>query len=326
MPKGRNQKIKLLYIMKILLENTDEEHGVTLNEIAKRLNELGVDAERKTLYDDIETLRGFGLDIDKRKNREVTYHILSRQFEIAELKLLIDAVQSSNFISERKSNELIKKLSSTLSRFDSNKLQRQVYVSNRIKSMNESIYYSVDYIHEAISSNRKVAFFYFEWNSKKEKTLRRNGKRYTVSPHALAWEDENYYLIGYEEGKIKHFRVDKMSKIEILDIERDGEEVFSDFDMGVYSKKTFGMYGGREESVTLRCKNSLAGVIIDRFGLNTPFLKADDEHFEVSVKVYISPIFLSWVVGFGEDIKIISPDSVKKELVNLIKSAQKQYE
>lgn len=314
--------------MQFLLDNTDEENGVTLSEISSHLHSLDIDAERKTLYDDIETLRTFGLDIEKRKVRSdtVTYHILSRQFEIAELKLLIDAVQSSKFISEKKSKELIDKLSSTLSRFDAKKLQRQVYVSNRVKSMNESIYYSVDRIHEAISSNSKISFFYFEWNSEKERVFRHNGKRYTVSPHALTWEDENYYMIAYEEGKIKHFRVDKMYKIEISDIQRDGKEVFKDFDMAIYSNKTFGMYGGREESVTLKCKNTLAGVVIDRFGINTPFRKADDNHFEVTVKVHISPVFLSWAIGFGKDIKIVSPESVKEELVTLLNATKNQYE
>lgn len=325
MARGVNQKIKILYLLKFFLENTDEEHGVSLPELISYLHKCGIDAERKTLYDDIETLRLFGLDIEKRQSKAVTYHVVSRDFELPEVKLLIDAVQSSKFISEKKSRSLIEKLSSLMSRFDAERISRQVYVANRVKSLNESIYYSVDYIHEAINLNKKISFLYFEWNERKEKVIRHGGRRYLVSPMSLTWDDENYYLIGFDGEKIKHYRVDKMMKISLTDEERDGEEHFKSFDMALYSKKTFGMYGGREESVTLRCKNHLAGVIIDRFGEDAPFLKADGEHFDVHIKVHVSPLFLGWVMGFGDEVEIISPESVREEFKTLLKTTLKKY-
>lgn len=327
MAKSSNQKIKILYLMKILLEQTDEEHGLTLEEISSLLASYGVDAERKTLYDDFEVLRLFGLDIEKRRSKSVTYHIVSRDFELPELKLLVDAVQASKFITHKKSNELIRKIESFASKYDAQKLQRQVFVSNRIKTMNESIYYTVDYIHEAIINNVQISFQYFEWNEKKEKVLRHSGKLYEISPWALCWDDENYYMIGFEQSSnlIKHFRVDKMLKLTLTDKKRDGAELFKNFDMALYSKKTFGMFSGNEKSVTLRCENRLAGVFIDRFGQDIMLRKCDDSHFEVTVKVSISPVFLGWILSFGSAVKIISPENVKDEFISLVSDALNQY-
>ncbi len=328
MAKSSNQKIKILYLMKILLEHTDDEHGMTLEEITNALSRFDVMAERKTLYDDLEVLRVFGLDIDKRKGKSVRYHVVSREFELPELKLLVDAVQSSKFITRRKSTDLIKKLESLASRYEAQQLQRQVFVANRIKTMNESIYYTVDYIHEAIGKNNKVSFQYFEWNEKKEKKLRHDGKRYVISPWALTWDDENYYMIGYDSDseKIKHYRVDKMLKIELTDEKRDGAELFKDFDMALYSKKTFGMYGGKEETVTLRCENCLAGVIIDRFGTDISLVPSGGNHFSFTARVYNSPVFLAWLLNFGSQVTVVSPDSVKQDLIKLAKDTLSQYE
>lgn len=327
MAKGAGQKIKILYLMKIMYELTDDQHGLTLAQIAQELENYGIHAERKALYDDIETLCQFGMDIEKRKEKNVTYHVMSRDFEMPELKLLVDAVQSSKFITHKKSNELIKKLESFSSKYQGSALARQVYVSNRIKTMNESIYYTVDYIHEAISGNVKITFQYFEWTHKKEKQLRRDGKVYKVSPWALTWDDENYYLVAYdsEHEEIRHYRVDKMLKIAVTDEPRDGRQVFRDFDMAIYSRKTFGMYAGSEERVTLRCKNHLAGVIIDRFGADNTFFASNEDYFEINVKVAISPLFLSWVMNFGADMKIVSPKSVQDKFIKLAQDALSQY-
>jgi len=314
--------------MKILLECTDDTHGLTLEEITDKLAALGVDAERKTLYDDFEVLRTFGMDIEKRKEgKAVRYFVASRSFELPELKLLVDAVQSSKFITHKKSLELIRKLEQFASKYQAQQLGRQVYVANRIKTMNESIYYTVDYIHEAISANKKISFQYFHWNERKEKVLGHGGKAYCVSPFALTWDDENYYMIAYdtEADLVKHFRVDKMQKLEVLDERRDGSENFKDFDMALYSKKTFSMFSGEEEMVTLRCKNELAGVVIDRFGKDTLFTNVRDGYFEFHVKVAISPTFLSWVMMFGADMKIISPESVKKAYIDLARQGLEQY-
>ncbi len=327
MPRGANQKIKILYLMRILLEETDDAHGLTTEELIAALHDFGVDAERKALYDDIETLRLFGLDIELRKGKKTTYHVVSRDFELPELKLLVDAVQSSKFITHKKSSELIKKLSGFASRFEAQQLRRNVVVQGRIKTMNESIYYYVDAIHEAIGKNVKITFQYFTWNEKKQKVLRHEGKLYEISPWALTWDDENYYMIGFDSqaGSIKHFRVDKMQKIQLTDQPRDGETRFKDFDLGAYSKKTFGMYGGEEETVTLRCKNHLAGIMIDRFGQDVIFRKVDETHFEFHVKVQTSPLFYAWVLNFGDEVKITAPLSVQKALIQQLQSVLALY-
>lgn len=328
MAKGVNQKIKILYLMKILLERTDDEHGLTLEEITSALGEYGVQVERKTLYDDIETLRVFGMDIQKRRERTVRYCVASREFELPELKLLVDAVQSSKFITLKKSEELIKKIEVFTSRHEAHQLHRQVYIENRNKTVNESIYYSVDHIHEAINRKVKVSFQYFNWNEKKEKVYGHGGERYVISPGALTWDDENYYMIGYdsESDKIKHYRVDKMTGIELTDQKREGEEYFNSFDAATYSKRVFGMYGGSEKDLTLRCKNELAGIIIDRFGFDTPFVNVSDTHFDIHIKVYTSPLFFTWLMNFGSDIEIISPDSARDEFIGIAKRAIEQYE
>ena len=328
MARGRNQKLKLLYLRDILLENTDESHGMTVEEMLHALQRMGVDAERKALYDDLETLRAYGMDIEMRRARDVRYYVVSRDFEMPELKLLVDAVQSSKFITRTKSNELIGKLEGLAGRHQAQRLRRQVYVSNRIKAMNESIYYAVDELHEAIGQNRRITFQYFDWSPKKEKQLRHGGKRYAVSPWALIWDDENYYLIAYdsEEARIKHYRVDKMLSIRMTEQERDGETLFGDFDAALYSQKTFGMYGGEERAVTLQCSNRLAGIMVDRFGTDTVFRTVDESHFEFTVKVAISPLFLSWVVGFGAEVRVISPKDVTEQLCILAGQVLGQYE
>ncbi len=327
MAKRSNQKLKILYLMQILLQYTDQNHGLSINEIIEKLSAFGIEAERKSLYDDLELLRIYGLDIEKNRTASVKYYIASRDFELPELKLLVDAVQSSKFITRRKSNELIKKLESFASVYEAGVLNRQVFVANRIKTMNESIYYSVDYIHNAISENRQISFKYFDWNIKKEKQLRKNGQPYVVSPWALTWDDENYYLIAFDDSakKIKHYRVDKMLELSVLDEKRLGGDCFNNFDMAVYSKQTFGMYGGEETSVKLRCKNGIAGRVIDRFGSDIIMIPDGDEYFTVTVKVAISPLFYTWIMNFGEDIKIISPESAVDGIVKTALDALNQY-
>ena len=212
MSKSTMQKSKILHLARIFQEQTDEEHGLTVNELKKALADHGISAERKSIYDDIETLSAFGMEIEMRKEKQFKYHLIGRKFELPELKLLVDSVQSSRFITHKKSMELISKLEGLTSRHQAQKLSRQVFVSNRIKTMNESIYYTVDFIHEAITKNSKITFKYFDWNANKEKILRHNGKTYKVSPWALCTEDDNYYLVAYDsdDGIIRHYRVDKM--------------------------------------------------------------------------------------------------------------------
>lgn len=317
MSKGANQKLKLIYLMKILMEKTDDTHSITMAEILSSLESYGITAERKSIYSDIECLRLYGLDIEGvQQDRTYSYYLASRQFELPELKLLVDSVQSAKFITTKKSNELIKKIESLASKYEASQLQRQVYTTERIKTANESIYYNVDYIHSAIATNQQITFQYFKWDVNKKQVLRHDGALYHVSPWALSWDDENYYMIAYD-GKaeqIKHFRVDKMLHIELIPLAREGKEHFQRFDMGAYAKKMFGMFGGDEEIVKLVCHNDMAGVMIDRFGKDTPLVKVDEEHFSVRVKVAVSRQFLAWIIALGEGVKIEGPEQV----VNLI--------
>ncbi len=317
MAKGSNQKLKIVYLMKILLEKTDETHSITMAEIISSLESYGITAERKSIYSDIESLRQYGLDIiGEQQDRTYYYYIGNRQFELAELKLLVDSVQSAKFITAKKSNELIKKIEGLASKHEASQLQRQVYTTERIKTANESIYYNVDRIHSAIASNVQITFHYFNWDVNKKQVLRRNGALYQMSPWALSWDDENYYLVAFdsEENKIKHFRVDKMLSIELSSQRREGKTSFQRFDMGAYAKKMFGMFAGEEQNVKILCKNDLAGVMIDRFGKDVMMLKADAEHFYVNVKVAVSRQFLAWVIALGEGAKIVGPEMVVEQM------------
>lgn len=325
MEHGNTQKLKILYLMKILLEKTDETHSITMPEIIAELKKYGVSAERKSIYSDIENLRLYGLDIiGEKEDKAFSYRVGNRQFELAELKLLVDSVQSSKFITAKKSNQLIKKIEGLASKYEAAQLQRQVYTTERIKTGNEGIYYNVDQIHSAIASNVQITFQYFNWDVNKKQVLRKDGALYKVSPWALSWDDENYYMVAYdsEEGKIKHFRVDKMLHIDLTNDRREGSQKFKVFDMGAYAKKMFGMFGGEEEMVKILCKNELAGVMIDRFGKDVMLVKVDEEHFYVNVKVAVSRQFLFWVIALGEGAKIVAPkrvvEKVKEEIGRLV--------
>ena len=328
MAERMNQKLKILYLMKILLEKTDETHSITVQEMITALASYGITAERKSLYSDLESLRTYGLDvIGVQENRNYYYHVGNRQFELAELKLLVDSVQSARFITARKSAELIHKIEGLASQYEASKLNRQVYVTERVKTMNESIYYTVDAIHNAISENRKVKFQYYQWNVKKEMELRHDGAWYHISPWGLSWDDENYYLVGYdsEAELIKHYRVDKMLHIRMSTEAREGKEHFKQLDMADYTKKSFGMFGGKEKTVKLLVDNRLAGVIIDRFGKDIMFIPADENHFTVNVDVHVSKQFLGWVFSLGEQVKILSPEDVVEQMRGEVKRLVEQY-
>ena len=312
MAKGSNQKLKIVYLIKILTEKTDEQHSITMNEIISELKAYGVNAERKSLYNDIENLRQYGLDIvGEQHDRTYYYYLVSRQFELAELKLLVDSVQSAKFITERKTNQLIKK------------------IEGLVKTTNEKIYYNVDKIHTAIDRNSMISFQYFQWNVKKEMVLRKDGEPYIVSPWALTWDDENYYMVAIDSSdeKVKHFRVDKMLNIEFLDKPRLGGEKFSgqNADVGLYAKKVFGMFSGEEEIIKLECKNEMAGVIIDRFGKDTMFIPKDDERFTANVKVIVSNQFISWIFSLGDGVKIVGPEDILEKVKTEVERLSKQY-
>lgn len=328
MSKGAYQKLKLLYLMKIFSEDTDEEHMLTLPEIIDKLSLYGISAERKTLYQDFELLRHYGFDIvGVQTQRNYYYHIGNRNFELPELKLLVDSVQSAKFITDKKSKSLIKKLEGMASKYEAQRLQRQVIISGRVKSMNESIYFNVDKLHEAIGKDSQIKFKYFRWNLKKEMELRKDGAWYEVSPWGLMWDDENYYLVGYdaEDNKIKHYRVDKMVKIALLDKKREGKEQFKIFNLPRYTKSLFGMYGGEEVKVTLEAENGMVGILIDRFGKEIPIKQTDEFHFRTVVNVAISTQFLGWIMALGEGVRIIGPDRVVQRMKEEISLLSKLY-
>ena len=320
------QKQKLLYLQKIMLEKTDENHGLTISEIKDALDGYGIKAERKSLYDDIEILQNFGLDICTIRTNTVKYYVGNRDFQIPELKLLVDAIQSSKFITRKKSLELIDKLGHLVSENEGTQLRREVYVTNRVKTVNEHIYYNVDKLHNAISENKKISFQYFKWDldfsngTKIVKTARKGGAAYKVSPWALCWDDENYYLVAYdsEAEMIKHYRVDKMERIRLLKEERDGSDKYKDFNPARYAKSVFSMFGGEECEVTLLVYNDFIGVIVDRFGSDIFVVRHDEHSFTVNVHVMLSPQFYAWLFGLSGKVKILSPEKAIIEFKNKI--------
>ncbi len=325
MPKSSNQKLKLPYLMKILLEQTDEEHPITVPQIIEELAKYDISAERKSVYSDLEALSLFGLDIVSQRGKTHGYFVASRDFELPELKLLVDSVQSSKFITHKKSMSLISKIEKLTSRGNARKLHRQVFVTNRVKTLNEQIYYNVDKIQEAIISGKQISFLYFDINPKKQKVYRKDGGLYRESPVSLTWDDENYYMITYKERykSFTHFRVDKMDKIQICD-----EDIIyppNEFDLAAYTKTVFSMFGGEETEVTVKFKNNLAGAVFDRFGTDIPIIQSDDEHFVCRIKVAVSPHFLSWIISFGNRAEIISPNEVVDQIKALLDSVRQNY-
>ncbi len=328
MAKGRSQKLKLLYLARILMAETDEEHGLSAQELICRLGEYEITEDRRTLYLDLEELRHFGMDIvSEQAGRSVLYRLASREFELPELKLLVDSVQSAKFITERKSRELIAKLETLASRHEAKKLHRQVLISGRVKTMNESIYYNVDKLHAAIGEDKQIRFQYFQWNVKKEMELRHGSAWYRISPWALVWDDEYYYLIGYDpQGRqFKHYRVDKMLHISLSAEKREGRELFQKLDLPQYSRGLFGMFGGEKTMVTLECENQMAAVMIDRFGKDIILRPTDDSHFQVNLPVSASEHFLGWVIGLGKGVRITAPPSMVDAMQDEIARLTEQY-
>lgn len=327
MGRSDKQKLKLLYVAQLLMERTDEEHPVTTKEVIEYLGEKGIPVERKTVYRDIDQLTEFGLDIIRIKERPGGYYLASRKFELAELKLLVDAVQASKFITAKKSGELIEKLETLCGSEQAKQLQRQVVVTNRGKAVNENIYYNIDMIYNAIAENVKIRFQYFEWSVNKEMKLRRDGTFYEVSPWLLSWDDENYYLIAYDDRsrEIRHYRVDKMLRIGLMEAAREGKSSFADFDVAAYSKKTFGMFAGEDETVTLYCDSRLTGVMIDRFGKEVPMRQCDEGHIRARVNVAVSRQFFGWLTGLGAAVRIEAPGHVVREYKDYLQEILGQY-
>jgi predicted DNA-binding transcriptional regulator YafY len=325
MAKG---KMKMLHLIRIFSQETDDEHALTLLEIMARLAAVNISADRKTLYADFEDLRQFGFDIiAQQRDRTTYYHLGERDFELPELKLLVDSVQAAKFITTRKSRELIRKLERYASIYQAAQLNRQVYIAGRVKAMNESIYYNIDRLHSAINAGVQIRFQYGQWNLNKEMELRRGGEWYQVSPWALTWDDEKYYLVAYDADAdmIKHYRVDKMLRIKALDEPRQGQKAFVAFDMALYSKSVFGMFTGEETTVTLEAENHMVGVIIDRFGKDIRLSPISETHFQAMVTVSVSPQFIGWIVGLGRSIRIVAPDCLVERMRREVHRLSEQY-
>ena len=328
MAKSANQKNKLLFLYKLLLEHTDEEHPLSTARIIEILEENDIGAERKSIYNDMETLRLMGLDVQSRKGRGAGWFVGERDFQLPELKLLMDAVQSSRFITQRKSDTLIRKLEKLASTHQARQLQRQVYVSGRIKTMNESIYYNVDKLHMALSSAKVITFKYFDYNIKKEKVFRQEGRRYTVTPFGLIWNSENYYLAAFDHnsGQLRHYRVDKMAEIALTSLPRQGEEFRKTFQLADYAQKHFGMYRGEEVSVTLRARQTMVGVVLDRFGQDLILIPDGEDHFTVTLPVVVSPQFFGWLFGLDGGVEILRPLKAVEQYRAHLKQQLEKYQ
>ena len=328
MAKRANQKVKVLYLYKIMREKTDKEHGMSLAMIQEELKKYNIEADRRVLYEDFDALRDFGADIKKVGNGPQTrYYMVNSHFELAELKLLIDAVQASRFLTTKKTEALISKLAKANDNYDESLLKRQVYVADRIKNMNDSIYDTTDVIHTAINENKMIAFQYFSWNVKKEMELRHDGAYYEVSPWALFWDNDKYYMVAYDfnDRKIKHYRVDKMLNVSLTDKKRKGVKAFEKLNKSTYTQKHFGMFGGEKVTVTLECNNDMANVIIDRFGRNIDIKLVDDEKFRVDVDVVMSDKFLAWVIALGGEVKVVAPEGAVAKMKEVRNKLDRTY-
>lgn len=315
--KHPNQRLKILYLYNILLQYTDEKHSITMPDIIRKLELYGITAARKALYEDIEALKSYGLDIICVKGNSSGYYVASRDFELPELKLLADAVTSSRFLTERKSNQLLKKIESLASIYEGKQIGRQVFVTNRVKAMNERIYQNVDAIHKAIAEKKQIVFNYFEYDINKKKKY--HAGNHQCSPYALIWDDERYYLVAFYDkypDKLTNFRVDRMEHVNIL-ID-DAHQMPKDFDLSDYLKSTFSMFSGEVTEIRLLFDNSLINPVFDRFGKDTMIIPVDDYSFEVNVKIKAEPPFFGWLFQFGNKAQIVSPNEIKNKYKEML--------
>ena len=305
-PRGR-----ILTLLEVLNRRTDEDHPLSAPQLLEELEARGIKAERKSIYESISVLQEQGYDVILQRGKG--YYLGEREFQLAELKLLADAVQASKFVTVQKSQQLIEKLSRQASDYQAASLQRQVYVAGKTRSDNERVYYTIDALYEAIAQNRQVSFRYFDYDKRRKKVYRHNGAVYTVSPYTLLRDNENYYLVAYDAGHedLRHYRVDKMDSLTLLQQEREGELVFAASSPGHYADRHFGMFRGEEEKVVLRCQNEMAHVILDRFGEDVQLIPDKGETFRAVVTVVVSPQFFGWLVGLNGGAEILEPEYVR---------------
>lgn len=340
--KREGQKMRLFALKEILERETDDKHSITMDNILRLLDtKYRIKAERKSIYDDTRAFRESGfLDVTPPQGRERGYSVGSRDFEMSELKMMIDAIQSSKFLSEAKTRDLIKKLENMCSKYEAKTLRRDIVLSNRVKSISSStaLFRNVDVIHRAISLNAQISFQYFTFDLKKQKQYMRKGERYTASPWAMIYTDDNYYLLAYIDGQFKHFRVDKMDNVQafiledrdlgadIVTLEREGREAFEKKDMSAYTKYTFSMYGDDPTPVTMVFQNRMVGVVMDRFGRDVMIMKEDERHFRITVPIAVSDQFFGWVLGLGKAVRIVGPESVKERMKQALADISARYE
>lgn len=325
MPKTENQKLKLLLLKDYLEQRTDENHPASIHDLMNHLEANGISAERKSVYRDIQLLMDNGCDIVATRGRSASYYSAGGIFDLAELKLLADAVLASRFLTERKSSELLRKLGKLTSRHRAVELRRDLVVSGRVKSMNESVIYNVDDLHEAIRTDSQIRFRYFEWDREKNRVFRRESR--LASPYALCWDDSNYYLIAHtEEHGLTNFRVDKMTNIRLTGEPRVRTEETKNLDLSRYGKEVFGMFNGERRQVRMRFENSLSGVVIDRFGKDVMLIPDGDQHFTCTEEIMVSPVFYAWFASFGTRARLLSPDSVVEDFRKTVSSVAALYE
>lgn len=326
MPKSDNQKLKIFYILDYLQKNSHQDHPVRAAELLTMLEQQhNIICERKTIYSDIGALQDYGVDIVSIPGKNGGYYIASRNFELPELKLLIDAVQSSRFLTEKKSRELIEKLCSQCSVYDARLMRRDVLVSGRVKSMNETIYYNVDAIQDAIAENRQITFRYFDYGLDGKRHYR--NRNYQASPYGLCQDHENCYLLAHSERHgVTSYRVDRMSDIRLLDNPRTPCPELTGKALTEHANRLFQMYAGEQTAVKLRFHRSLINAVIDRFGREVMLIPDGEEHFVFTAEVAVSPMFLSWVIGFGQKAKILYPESVVQACQDLCREALAQYD
>jgi predicted DNA-binding transcriptional regulator YafY len=300
---------RLLCLYRMMTLQTDEAHPLPLSEIIARLGAAGIPAERKTLYEDFAALRQAGFEIQYRSGAKGGWFLTNRPFSVAELRLLVDTVQAARFLTPKKSEALIQKLTALASAAQAETLGRQVTLSGRVKTTNESVYENIVEIQRALDGKKAISFQYFRYNVQKEKELRRGGSRYLVSPKALMLNHENYYLVGYDHQhkELRHYRVDKMQQLQCLNLSQVWDKGTAGFSPDEYSRKYFEMYRGREAVLTLRCKKELVGVMLDRFGMELSMKPLGPEHVQVEVAVFISPRFWGWLFALGEQVELLSP-------------------
>ena len=325
MAKSDNQKPKILYIMDYLQRNSREDHLIPASEITAMLErDYNISCDRKTVYSDVAALQEYGMDIISVPGKNGGYYVASRNFELPELKLLIDAVQSSKYLTEKKSRELIEKLCKQCNEHDASLMRRNVLVSGRVKSMNETIYYNVDAIQEAIAQNKQISFRYFDWDFGGKRKYR--DKEYLASPYGLCQDNENCYLLAFSERHgITSYRVDRMSDITITSQKRIPCQELTGKALNEHANRLFQMYSGELVTVKIRFHKSLINVVVDRFGKDVMLIPDGEEHVNFTVNIAVSPMFLSWIIGFGAKAKILYPESVVEQCKQLCQETLNQY-